>query len=109
MGSRQSVAFQQRFDHLDTIQGSNRLYFLSEKSKLEISRSPKVMLMPMLSRLDDPHFCLARAREARRRAEATQDGGAKGSFLALANDYLKLAKFALNRRKDDLAAHRLQQ
>ena len=65
--------------------------------------------MMMLSRLDDPHFCLARAREARRRAEAALDGYAKGSFLALANDYLKLAKFALNRRRDHLAARRLRQ
>jgi hypothetical protein len=65
--------------------------------------------MIMLSRLDDPHFCLARAREARQRAEAALDGHAKGSFLALANDYLKLAKFALNRRKDRVAAHRFQQ
>ena len=63
----------------------------------------------MLSRLDDPHFCLARAREARRRAEAALDGQAKGSFLALAHDYLKLAKFALNRRKDRVAADRFQQ
>jgi hypothetical protein len=64
--------------------------------------------MIMLSRLDDPHFCLARAREARRRAEAEQDGHTKGSFLALANDYLNLAKFAIRRQKDSLA-HRLQQ
>jgi hypothetical protein len=63
----------------------------------------------MLSRLDDPHFCLARAREARRHAEAALDGHTKGSLLALANDYLKLAKFALNRRKDRLTAHRLRQ
>jgi hypothetical protein len=65
--------------------------------------------MIMLSRLDDPHFCLARAREARRRAEAALDGHTKGPLLALANDYLKLAKFALNRRKDRLAVHRIQQ
>jgi hypothetical protein len=65
--------------------------------------------MIMLSRLDDPNFCLARAREARQRAEAALDGYAKGSFMALANDYLKLAKFALNRRKDRLAAQRLRQ
>ena len=65
--------------------------------------------MIMLSRLDDPHFCLARAREARRRAEASLDGNAKGAFLALANDFLKLAKFAHNRRKNRLAVHRFQQ
>jgi len=65
--------------------------------------------MIVRSRLDDPHFCLARAREARRRAEAALDGNAKGTFLALANDYLKLAKFAHTRRKNRLAAHRFQQ
>ena len=65
--------------------------------------------MIMLSRLDDPHFCLARAREARRRAEAELDGHTKRSFLALANDYLKLAKFALNRQKDHMAAHHFRQ
>jgi hypothetical protein len=64
--------------------------------------------MILLSRLDDPHFCLARAREARRRAEAALDGPTKGSFLALANDYLNLAKFALKRQKDSLA-YRLRQ
>jgi hypothetical protein len=53
----------------------------------------------MLSRLDDPHYCLARARDARRRAEAAQEGRARESLLALANDYLKLAKFAIDRRK----------
>ena len=63
----------------------------------------------MLSRLDDPHYCLARAREARRRAQNTSSDHAKGALLALANDYLKLAKFALNRRKADLAVHRLRQ
>jgi hypothetical protein len=67
------------------------------------------MLMTMLSRLDDPHYCLARAREARRQAEVAQDGHAKVSFATLANDYLKLAKFALNRRKDGHAAHRFPQ
>jgi hypothetical protein len=61
--------------------------------------------MIMLSRLDDPHFCLARAREARRRAEAELDGHTKGSFLALANDYLNLAKFAIRRQKDSLVRH----
>jgi hypothetical protein len=64
--------------------------------------------MILLSRLDDPHFCLARAREARRRAEAALDGHTRGSFLALANDYLNLAKFALKRQKDSLA-YRLRQ
>jgi hypothetical protein len=63
----------------------------------------------MLSRLDDPHYCLARARAVRRLAEVTSGDIAKGSFLALANDYLRLAKFALKRRKDDLAACRLPQ
>jgi hypothetical protein len=29
--------------------------------------------------------------------------------MALAEDYLKLAKFALNRRKDDLSVYRLRQ
>ena len=65
--------------------------------------------MSMLSRLDDPHYCLARAREARRRAEAMPDSDAKGSLLSLANDYLKLAKFALSRRKDYLATLNLRQ
>jgi hypothetical protein len=63
----------------------------------------------MMSRLDDPQHCLARAREARRLAQATPSDQAKGSLLALANDYLKLAKFALNRRKDYLDVFRLQQ
>jgi hypothetical protein len=103
------VAFEQRFDYQNTIQGSNYLYFLSQKFKLQTSRNPKVMLMTVLSRLDDPHYCLARAREVRRQAEAAQDGHAKGSFMALASDYLKLAKFALNRRRASLMARRLQQ
>jgi hypothetical protein len=61
----------------------------------------------MLSRLDDPHYCLARAREVRRLAQAASGGHAK--LLALANDYLRLAKFAIERRKNYLAEHRLQQ
>jgi hypothetical protein len=60
--------------------------------------------MLTLSRLDDPHYCLARAREARRQAEYMPNNHAKGSLLALANDYLKLAKFAINRRKECLSA-----
>jgi hypothetical protein len=60
----------------------------------------------MLSRLDDPHYCLARARAARRLAEVTPGDIAKGSLLALANDYLRLAKFAIHRRKNDLAVYR---
>jgi len=63
----------------------------------------------MLSRLDDPHYCLARAREARRLAEVTSGDIAKGSLLALANDYLRLVKFALQRRKNDLAICRHKQ
>ncbi len=58
--------------------------------------------MLKVSRLDDPHYCLARAREARRRAETAPNTHVKGSLLALANDYLKLAKFAINRRKEYL-------
>jgi hypothetical protein len=53
----------------------------------------------MLSRLDDPHYCLTRAREERRRAEAARESGARASLLALANDYLSLAKFAIDRRR----------
>jgi hypothetical protein len=63
----------------------------------------------MLSRLDDPYYCLARAREARRSAQAEPSDYARGALLALANDFLSLAKFALNRRKADLAVHRLRQ
>jgi hypothetical protein len=63
----------------------------------------------MFSRLDDPNYCLARAREVRRRAEAIQNDCVKGSLLALANDYLKLAKLALTRRKQDLTIYRLRQ
>jgi hypothetical protein len=63
----------------------------------------------MSPRLDDPNYCLARAKEARRNAEAAPDGHARRSLLALANDYLGLAKLALNRRKDDLAVFRLRQ
>jgi len=59
--------------------------------------------------LDDPNYCLARAREARRNAEAAPDGHARKSLLTLANDYLGLAKLALNRRKDDLAVFQLRQ
>jgi hypothetical protein len=63
----------------------------------------------MSPRLDDPNYCLARAKEARRNAEAAPDGHVRRSLLALANDYLGLAKLALNRRKDDLAVFRLRQ
>ena len=63
----------------------------------------------MLSRLDDPHYCLALAREVRRRAQSAPSDYARGSLMALAEDYLKLAKFALNRRKDDLSVYRLRQ
>lgn len=63
----------------------------------------------MLSRLDDPDYCLARSREARRRAQAASSDRAKGVLLALAEDFLSLAKFALNRRKAHLAVHRLRQ
>lgn len=62
----------------------------------------------MLSRLDDPHYCLTRAREVRRNAEAAREGNARATLLALANDYLSLAKFAIDRRKTAralLAAH----
>ncbi len=65
--------------------------------------------MVMLSRLDNPYYCLARAREVRRRAEATPNSHAKESLLALANDYLGLAKVAIGRRKEHLAAHHIQQ
>jgi len=50
----------------------------------------------MLSELDNPHFFLERARE---------------SLLALANDYLRLAKCAIDRRrysKRHLTVYRLQ-
>jgi hypothetical protein len=56
--------------------------------------------MPMLSRLDDPQYCLARAREAQRRAQGAENGRAKVTLLELANDYLRLAKFAVSRRRN---------
>ena len=84
-----------------TIYGSIRLYTPVDAVNLILTKFVRVRLM--LSRLDDPHYCLARARAARRLAEVTSSDIAKGSALALANDYLRLAKFALRRRKNDLA------
>ena len=55
----------------------------------------------MLSRLDDPQFCLARAKEVQSRAETVEDGVAKVLLLELAEDYLRLAKFAVDRRKKE--------
>ncbi len=65
----------------------------------------------MLSELDNPHFFLERAREVHRRAETIRHDSAKESLLALANDYLRLAKCAIDRRrysKRRLTVYRLQ-
>lgn len=61
----------------------------------------------MLSRLDDPHFCLARAKEVQTRAESVQDGIAKILLLELAEDFLRLAKFAVDRRKKEAVTGRV--
>ncbi len=65
--------------------------------------------MSILSRLDDPHYCLARAREARWRAEATPNSNKKQTLNELANDFLNLAKIAAKRRRSGAMALRLQQ
>ena len=65
----------------------------------------------MLSELDDPHFFLERAWEVHRRAETIRHDSAGESLLALANDYLRLAKCAIDRRRNckrNLAVYRLR-
>jgi hypothetical protein len=76
-----------------------KLYIPRSRFNVELEANAKVRLM--LSRLDDPHFCLARAKEVQTRAETVHDGVAKVLLLELAEDFLRLAKFAVDRRKKE--------
>ena len=62
----------------------------------------------MLSELDNPHFFFERAREVHRRAETIQHDGARESLMALANDYLRLAKCAIDRRRYSKRRHSME-